>query len=267
LAATDSKVALEDMLQDFYREQIKTEALETSGFNIIIQYYINNLGFAQSLKLPGEKVALLLNLFGSLLNVTPNACPVLESFEQFENYKATVKTTKYALFKSLLSPYIKESPPASLKIFSVEEIDNLLKYFTSSYLENAYLYEIVLSRKQPSFLKKIDIVIDIPNIPGSLNDSTFKGVVTGGQTELLKEKVPEKQVEVMAEEIPQKKEEQKKKTLEDKMTDLSIDQPTRQMIVSKIDEFKNSIDKMLKDREELLAKKLEDSKKAAKPKM
>ena len=46
------------------------------------------------------------------------------------------------------------------------------------------------------------------------------------------------------------------------MKDLAIDETTRQMISSKIDEFKGNMEKSIKDREEALNKKIDEMKKA-----
>ena len=175
-ASTDYKKIVFEILQDVHKELVKNEILEFNELNILADYHCHNLEFIQSIsQLPKDKTALLLNIFASMLQFAQKEYPTIDSYEQYEKYKEEIKAGKLQLLKKLISPYLKESPPTSLKVFTSEEVEKILNYYTSTYLMYSHIYELVFSKKQGTQLKKIEVFIDDPNIADPLTDAMYIG--------------------------------------------------------------------------------------------
>ncbi len=177
MASADIKATITNILHDAHKELIKNETLEFNELNIITEFHSQNLEFAQSMQLTKDKIALLLNAFASMLQFGESNCPIIETYEQFQSYKETVMATKYLLLKNLLSPYTKENAPVSMKVFTADEIEQILKYFTASFLDHSHLFEMVFSKRQTTQLKRLEVYIDEPSIPEPLSNAMFIGSI------------------------------------------------------------------------------------------
>jgi hypothetical protein len=201
-----------------------------------------------------------------------------------EEYKAALEQ-KYDLFRDALLAFTVDSPPLRIKVFTADEVKKILDYVMEVYFPQFLLYSYVLSNKQLSDQKYIEVYIDeplpIPPLSEGLTANPEReeieireDEVEGGSERLSdpaasREQPPTKPPEPVAKpaeevkkevpiEPPPKKPEAKK--VEPVRNLPKLKKETENVINGKVQEFKSVIQEKINAREKDLEKTIQELK-------
>lgn len=168
-SVSDVRHGVADFMARHFAERGLQDKIDINELNIIADFHYYNLSFAKDqLLLPNNKAALLLNVMGRLiefrdLEASAAARTVSQELQRSdeEEYKLLLEQKFDGLRDALLACSV-DNPPFSIRIFTTDDVKKILDYTMSTYFLNFRLYHSVMSNKQFSEQKSIEVYIDEP---------------------------------------------------------------------------------------------------------
>eukprot|EP00826_Nyctotherus_ovalis_P024557 TRINITY_DN1897_c0_g3_i1.p1 TRINITY_DN1897_c0_g3~~TRINITY_DN1897_c0_g3_i1.p1 ORF type:complete len:313 (+),score=108.12 TRINITY_DN1897_c0_g3_i1:92-1030(+) len=166
---SDMRYGMTEFMSRYFAERDLQDKIDINELNIIADFHYYNLSFAKDqLLLPNNKTALLLNVMARLIefrDLTASAAIKTVSQEmqrsEEEEYKLLLEQKFDGLRDALLACSV-DNPPFSIRIFTTDDVKKILDYTMSTYFLNFRLYHSVMSNKQFSEQKSIEVYIDEP---------------------------------------------------------------------------------------------------------
>eukprot|EP01022_Parablepharisma_sp_SALTPOND_P023681 TRINITY_DN506_c0_g1_i9.p4 TRINITY_DN506_c0_g1~~TRINITY_DN506_c0_g1_i9.p4 ORF type:complete len:461 (+),score=52.30 TRINITY_DN506_c0_g1_i9:39-1421(+) len=270
------RYAFTEFMSNYFVKLGVKEKIDNNELNIIADFHYYNTCFAiEQLLLPYEKTALLLNIFAMLIafrdfetsgliikTYTERSQEAPKSEE--EDYKLALGQ-KYDFFRDALLSYSIDNPPLQIRIFTADEVKKILDYAMDTYFPHFRLYSYVLSNKQLSDQKTIEVYIDEPlPIP-----PLCEGLVANPEREEVDSKEEEDFSESLTDEKEngiketENKEEKAAEPTEVKKPEIGRKPPklkkeTENIINNKVEQFKNEVQEKINEREKALEKVIEE---------
>ncbi len=165
--AASRKKALLDFFEAYYDKLGVKERLEPNELSIIADFHFFNFEFAkEQLLLPDDKAALLLNVLAMLFSFKhldksrreeTKTAPALN-----EDACAGLLAQKFDSLKEVLLAFALDNPPASLKVFSPDEIQQTLDFASRSYFRHFSLFTFAANNPQQVANRSMTLYIDEP---------------------------------------------------------------------------------------------------------
>jgi len=169
-SSSDMRHGMTEFITKYFTELGLQDKIDINEINIIADFHYYNLCFAKNqLLLPNNKTALLLNIMARLIkfrdyeasNVMIKTMNQEMQRSEEEKYKLLLEQKFDELRDSLLACSV-DNPPFSIRIFTTNEVKKLLDYTMNTYFLHFRLYNAVMSNKQFSEQKNIEVYIDEP---------------------------------------------------------------------------------------------------------
>jgi hypothetical protein len=169
-SSSDMHYGVTEFMTRYFTELGLQDKIDTNEINIIADFHYYNLCFAKDqLLLPNNKTALLLNIMARLIKFRDLGASnmMIKTMNQEmqrskeEEYKLLLEQKFDELRDALLACSV-DNPPFSIRIFTTDEVKKLLDYTMNTYFLHFRLYNAVMSNKQFSEQKNIEVYIDEP---------------------------------------------------------------------------------------------------------
>jgi len=254
--------------QYFVRLGIK-DKIDNNELNIIADFHYYNAKFAkEQLLLNDEKTTLLLNILGMLIafrdfETTALALkshrkddPIMVSLpkgSEEDEFKIALEQ-RYDQLRDALMTYTIDNPPFGTKVFSTDEVKKILEYCLEVYFPHFRLYSYVLSNKQLSELKTIEVYIDEPLPIPPLS----QGLIANLEREEIGHKNKEENSPtVMDPKIGAQKSENLVEPVKIEIKkDVPQNQPTEKMSKSEVKKLDRALPKLKKETENIIDSKI-----------